>query len=110
MAYRAALEAAGAEVHEFQEFGSYQGDWIAKVTFKGETGFVRGSYGSCSGCDAFESEFGYEDPTPEQLASFGLPYLEGLYADTTALLRELDMGAKWDSDCEVAASWVRAHL
>lgn len=58
MSYEEALQAAGAEVLEFEQFGSYQGDWWAKVRYKDELGWVQGSYGSCSGCDAFESEFG----------------------------------------------------
>jgi len=60
MSYRLAMEMAGAQVHEFEEFGSYQGDWWAKVTYKGRTGWVNGSYGSCEGCDAFKSEFDYK--------------------------------------------------
>lgn len=57
--YQEALEAAGAEVLCFEHFGSYQGDWWAKVAYNSETFWVHGSYGSCSGCDAFQSEFGY---------------------------------------------------
>jgi hypothetical protein len=59
MSYQEAMEAAGAEVHEYKEFGSYQGTWIADVTYRGERGYVEGSYGSCSGCDAFQGEFDY---------------------------------------------------
>lgn len=61
MGYKSALEAAGATIHAFKEFGSYQGEWVAKVTYKGETGWIEGNYGSCSGCDAFQMEFGYDD-------------------------------------------------
>jgi len=32
MSYYNALQAAGATVHAFEQFGSYQGHWIAKVT------------------------------------------------------------------------------
>lgn len=56
-----ALEAAGAKVLAFQEFGSYQGDWWAKVEYQGKIVWVNGSYGSCSGCDAFLAEFGYNE-------------------------------------------------
>lgn len=59
MSYREALEAAGADVIEFQYFGSYQGDWIAKVRWENQVVWVHGSYGSCSYCDAFEAEIGY---------------------------------------------------
>ena len=58
MTYKDALEAAGAIVHAYEEFGSYQGDWFALVTYKGKTGWVHGYFGSCEGCDAFRAEFG----------------------------------------------------
>src|SRR5689334_4678174 len=60
MSYCGALEIAGATVERFKEFGSYQGDWWAKVTYNNQTGWVNGSYGSCSGCDAFQGEFDIE--------------------------------------------------
>jgi hypothetical protein len=103
MSYCEAMEAAGAEILAFQEFGSYQGDWWAKVRFEGETGWVTGGYGSCTGCDAFQAEFSYaydgkcqehryeyREVFPEcalcetakkdyqkRLAEFGLSYLTG---------------------------------
>lgn len=61
MGYKLALEKAGAKVLEFKEFGSWQGDWYAKVKFKGKIGWINGCYGSCSGCDAFQAEFDYDD-------------------------------------------------
>ena len=76
MSYEMCLEKAGAKVLAFQEFGSYQGEWYALVEYKGDRGWIEGSYGSCSGCDAFESEFGYHDGTDEQYAEFGRSYLE----------------------------------
>ena len=59
MGYKMCLEKAGANVLDFKKFGSYQGDWLAFVEYKGEKGIVQGSYGSCSYCDSFEAEFGY---------------------------------------------------
>jgi hypothetical protein len=59
MAYEEALTATGAMVELYETFGSYQGDWWAKVLYNGSLGWVHGTYGSCSGCDAFESEVGY---------------------------------------------------
>lgn len=59
MGYADALEAAGAVVHDYARFGDYQGTWIAKVTYNNTTGYVFGSYGSCSGCDSFQAEFDY---------------------------------------------------
>lgn len=57
MDYKDLLVLAGATVKKFKRFGSYQGDWYALVDFRGRTGWVRGSYGSCSGCDAIKAEF-----------------------------------------------------
>jgi len=58
MGYRLALDANDVVVREYKEFGYCQGTWIAVL----EDGrFVEGSYGSCSGCDAFQGEFGWND-------------------------------------------------
>lgn len=58
MGYQKALEAAGAEVKEYKEFGSYQGTWMALLH---DGRVVEGSYGSCSVCDAYEADFGYSN-------------------------------------------------
>ena len=60
--YCEAMEAAGAEVLAYEEFGSYQGDWWAKVGYQGREYWVHGTFGSCSGCDAFQSEFEFDNP------------------------------------------------
>jgi hypothetical protein len=57
--YKLALELAGAEVLKYAEFGSYQGDWLAKVRYEGKEGWVNDYFGSCSGCDAFLGEFAF---------------------------------------------------
>lgn len=100
-AYHWCLEQAGATVHAFQSFGSYQGDWFAKVTYEGKTGWIHDYYGSCSGCDSFEAETGYSNRTPEdwkQFASdFGKKYLNDLltYDDVLAKARENE---SWDME------------
>lgn len=64
--YDGCLVSAGATVHRFSRFGSYQGDWLAEVTLPdGRYGFIHGYYGSCSGCDSFEAEIGYDFHTCE---------------------------------------------
>lgn len=63
MGYQQALEATGATIVEFQEFGSYQGNWIAILS---DGRFVSGAYGSCSGCDAFQAEFDFYDQPSEE--------------------------------------------
>lgn len=85
MGYQSALVAAGCEVLEFEEFGDYQGSWYALVRLNNEIGLVEGNYGSCSGCDAFEAEFNYNDDTKpdyqERLSAFGEGYLPALPID-----------------------------
>lgn len=59
--YNRALVAAGCTVIDFEVFGSYQGEWLAQVVMpSGDVRFIKGYYGSCSGCDAFEAEFGFD--------------------------------------------------
>jgi len=74
MGYSKALEKAGCEIIDFQEFGSYQGTWLAFVKYNGETGIVQGSYGSCSGCDSFQAEFDYEDTPTEKNGKYYKTY------------------------------------
>ena len=127
MSYQEAMEAAGATVHEFREFGSSQGDWIARVTFAGTTGYASGSYGSCSACDSFEAEFGYADDGCEdhrwnpvsgcagckaqaatfrgKLAIFGRTYLDDIASAETIRARFVDQ-AKWDTDAVANLEWM----
>jgi hypothetical protein len=128
MSYQKALEAAGATVHQFKEFGSYQGDWFALVTANGVTGWIQGSYGSCSGCDSFEAEFNYERGECDQhayapkaeclgcqeaerkmdarLVDFGKTYLDCIES-TDAILAKLQENIEWDSEAQEAIDWVR---
>ena len=134
MSYQQAMQAAGAEVHEFQEFGSYQGDWWAKVTYNGETGWVTGSYGSCSGCDAFEGEFGFSghdcngddyyspfygddkfrdgcetcQSLKERFIKFGKEYLEYIMSQEKAEAKASE-NLEWDMDAQEMVDFLRAH-
>lgn len=134
MAYQEALEAAGATVHVFKEFGSYQGEWWALVTCAdGRKGWVNGSYGSCSGCDAFDAEFGYGDEwcsehawdNDEQRATcaaciekqadyndrlkcFGAGYLDDLH-DQAAAEKEASRYIEWDSEAPAMVEFIRSH-
>lgn len=105
MSYEMCLEKAGATVVAFQEFGSYQGEWFALVEYNGERGWVEGSYGSCTGCDAFEAEFcdAYRETEglDERYAEFGRGYLEVVMPQEQQLvIMEARMGDKdsWSYD------------
>ena len=132
MSYEQALEAAGAQVFVFEEFGSYQGDWWALVKYEGEMGWVNGSYGSCSGCDAFEGEFGfsgysggegfwdyetdqYRAPTDDEraayqakLADFGKTYLDGMMTQEQAE-NAASSNIEWDSDAPAMLEFIRKN-
>lgn len=136
MAYQEALEAAGAKIVAFEQFGSYQGDWWALVnTPDGRWGWINGSYGSCSGCDAFEAEFGWggqqyctrheygrnillgeecEDCTKaaldhtEKLAAFGMEYLDGVMTQEEAEI-QAGRNLEWDSDAQEMLAFVKAN-
>ena len=112
--YAKALEAAGAKVLAFKEFGSYQGDWWAKVILAGETKWITGYYGSCSGCDAFQSEFGWneeeEDPAAyaEKIKRFGQNYVEQAMSYSDAIKKACEH-IEWDSDADEMVKWIREN-
>jgi hypothetical protein len=128
MSYELALEAAGAKVVAIQDFGNYQGTWIAKL----EDGrYVSGSFGSCSGCDAFEAEFGYHEGTcdlhtrkydkncsdclsakvdyDKRLTIFGQNYLEAAKS-YTEMLKEVSANLAWDSGAKDMVVWLKETL
>lgn len=107
--YEGSLEAAGAKVLAFSEFGDYQGSWYAKVEYEGKTGWISGSYGSCSGCDAFQSEFDniFDEETehPSRLVKFGKSYLGNLMS-TEELLKEVKDNT-WDLEDEELQKFIK---
>lgn len=111
MSYKHSLEAAGARVIAFEHFGDWQGSWIALVEYRGETGWVQGAFGSCTACDAFQGEFGWDDDFEseygrERLASFGRTYLEGLMPIERVLSRYL-AESEWDTEAADVVFWIR---
>ena len=111
--YELALEKAGAIVHAYKEFGSWQGDWWAHVTHDDRTGFVHGYFGSCTVCDAFSAEFGYdaeEEPDYEQrLAAFGRDYLEVIHTPEQAVAAASE-DLEWDLDAQKVVDWIKAQM
>ena len=112
MGYSEAFTAAGAVIHDSEYFGSYQGEALFDVTYEGKRGILAIGFGSCGGCDAFESEFGYGDNEradwQERLAAFGRGYLNGvMYGDEVAKYRaDLVEQAEWDSDAPAQLRWL----
>lgn len=111
MSYQQSLEAAGARVLSFAQFGDWQGSWLALVEYQGQRGWVRGAFGSCDYCDAFQAEFSWDseftcEDTQVQLANFGRVYLDDLQT-TEQILAYFAESADWDSDSEDALYWIR---
>jgi len=110
MSYELALGAAGAEVLEFETFGSYQGDWWAYVRYKNKHGWVTGSFGSCSGCDAFEAEFGWSDNDKpdylDRMKEFGLTYLDPLLTQEEAE-SEAARNLEWDHEAKEMLEFIK---
>lgn len=113
--YDGALRAAGATVLAYKEFGSYQGDWLAKVEYAGETFWLRDYFGSCSGCDEIEAEMNYrwDEGSPEyraKLAEIGKRHLEPqerlTFDEAVAKAAE---NVEWDSEAEAMVAFVRAN-
>lgn len=110
MGYSEALEAAGANIIAMEQFGSYQGDWWCLCEYKGEVGWVMGSFGSCSGCDAFEAEFGWTDnERPDyqsRLKEFGLTYLNVLMPQDQSV-KEASSNLSWDDSVPEMVKFIK---
>jgi hypothetical protein len=131
--YKTALECAGANVHCFESFGSYQGDWWAKVTYKEKTFWVHGYYGSCSGCDAFEAEFDYDahvcghdqyyypisdgfrdgceecQKVKHRLIAFGKGYLEDDIYDQAGAEKKASEDLELDTDAQEMLDFIKSN-
>lgn len=108
--YTYALTKAGATLLDCNEFGSYQGDWWALVEYRGVTGWVHGRYGSCTGCDAFKSEFGYSsaenDPEyDKKIIAFGKSYLDSIMSQSQAVA-EAGSNSDWDAEADDMVRWI----
>lgn len=112
MSYLECFKAAGAEVLSSVEHamfeGAYEGDGLAKVRVNGAVGFIQWGYGSCCGCDAYESFASFEcgnsgNPTREEQAEFGRGYLASMVplADALEWAIRLDDDLSWDDDDSV---------
>lgn len=88
--YANALRVAGAEVHAMHFDGDWQGQWLARVTLPdGRTGWILDYFGSCSGCDAFEAEFGWDYHVHESHDGDGRVLLASGDAEACEKCREL---------------------
>jgi|SRR6185312_9890568 len=114
MSYQEALEAAGAKIIKFESFGSYQGDWFCLCEYKGKIGWVSGSFGSCSGCDAFEAEFGWNDNEQEdyqqRLCQFGKGYLDPEVMSNEEVLKIPLSNIDWDDGAKEILKFLELEI
>jgi hypothetical protein len=133
MSYIESLQAAGATVLQEKFFGSYQGDWLALVIYGGKTFWVHGSYGSCSGCDAFCAEFDFDGDDngcdehrydkvatctdcqarsadyQRRLADFGRGYLTSGEMTQAEVEKSVSEHLDWDSEAQDMVDFVKEH-
>lgn len=110
--YEWALEVAGAKVLAYKSFGSYQGDWFAKVEYKDKKGWIKGSYGSCSVCDAWKSEAGYMSRTKKEwkklCTNFAQEYLNNILT-FEEVLSEAKENLSWDLEAKGMVEWLEKN-
>lgn len=104
--YIRAIRAAGYEVIDYEEFGSYQGDLLVFVRKNGKHGFILESYGSCSGCDAFQAEV--RNDTPEEIKEFSIRYEDTMQSYDQALAYA-KKHEQWDAEAKEMISWIQKH-
>jgi len=66
----------GMDLVVFQQYGSYQGEYLVVLNDKGTYKFYIGHYGSCSGCDWLEAERDWD--TSEVEYKDALEYCNGI--------------------------------
>lgn len=88
------------KVIEARYYGSYQGKFLCKIEHKGEILYIHDWYGSCSGCDSFQSDFnswddGYDE---KKVLDFAKPYIESAMTreQTIAMLEKST--DEWDDE------------
>lgn len=112
MSYKSSLEAAGAIVLHYKEFGTWQGDWFAVISYKNSKGLVHGAFGSCAGCDAFQSEmedFYYSDlpeNRAEKLKILGERYLKSVISIEEAM-KYAEKSIAWDLSAHAMSDWIK---
>ncbi len=74
--YPVVAEVRGQHVLLYEQYGSYQGEWLmfAHDPKKQEYYIYKGWYGSCSGCDDYEASMNYSNVTRESAMEFAKNY------------------------------------
>ena len=107
--YEDLLEDICEEVYCYREFGSYQGDWFAKVKYRNNICWIHGWFGSCSGCDWLQGRHDITDPSKIR-QSFITEYLEpSMILSQEEAEKEASKNIEWDCDAEEALEFIKTH-
>ena len=114
MSYTDAITAVGIEILAYQSFGDWQGTYVYHVSYNGQTGWLFVSYGSCSGCDSWESYRnslgGYDyECTLQDLVDFGRPYINRIMSAQEAL-KNAGQDVDWDLEQEPMLNFVKSRI
>lgn len=107
--YEELLEDICEEVYCYKEFGSYQGDWFAKVKYNKKICWIHGWYGSCCCCDWLQSQdFTEDDDIIKQ--NFITQYLEpSMIFTQEEAENEASKNIDWDYEAEAVLTFIKKH-
>lgn len=109
MSYTEAIEAAGAKVLAFNEFGNSLGHWWAKIEIESKQSWIHGEYGSCPGCDDFDNSVSRFLGKPEynqKLIEFGKELLDRKFTQKQAE-KEISKNLDWCMEADEMLKWVK---
>lgn len=108
--YEELLKEICEEVYCFKEFGTYQGDWWAKVKYKGKKVWIHGWFGSCSGCDWILGRYCREYSRDEIKESFICDYLEdGMFFSQEEAEKEALKDIEWDLEAQDLLDFIKKY-
>lgn len=102
--YRELAEAVCEEVYCFGEFGSYQGDWWAKIKYNGQIGWIHGYYGTCAYCDWLSANYKLSEKKLKQ--EFITEYLDNILNQEQAE-KEASRNIDWDLDAQDMLNFIK---
>lgn len=107
--YEELLKDICEEVYCYGEFGSYQGDWYAKVKYNGKICWIHGLYGSCSGCDWLQAQYWKKDAYAIR-QSFITEYLEpSMILTQEEAEKEASKDIDWDFEADEVLAFIKKH-
>ena len=117
--YEDILKDVCEKVYCYKEFGSYQGDWWSKVKYNSKVTWIKGCYGSCSGCDWLQGEMNYYGGVSDKetqkeneriKTAFINKYLdESMFYTQEKAEEEAEKNISWDCDAEEMLEFIKKY-